>query len=117
VRTRDMRTEPAIFSSSTADEAPFTLNVGRRGAHRVVRIIGELDVASRDRVREACTDGRRKNVVVDMAETTFMDCRGYSALVAARRVLQAGGGSLTLRHQTGQPAHLLTILKLLEARN
>jgi anti-anti-sigma regulatory factor len=46
-------------------------------------------------------------VVVDMAHATFMDCSGYGGLVAARQMLQASGGSLTLRHQNGQPAQLL----------
>ena len=32
-----------------------------------------------------------------MADMTFMDCCGYGGLVAAREILQADGGSLTLR--------------------
>ncbi len=47
---------------------------------------------------------------------TFMDCRGYGGLVAARQALQQEGGSLTLRNQSGQPAALLGLLSLLEAQ-
>jgi hypothetical protein len=35
-------------------------------------------------------------------------------LIAARQVLQDAGGSLTLNHQTGQPAELLVMIGLLE---
>lgn len=117
MRTRDMRiaTEPSSLNDS--DGQIFTLRVSNRGAHRVVQISGELDIATRGRAHQACLDGRGKFVVVEMADMTFMDCCGYSGLVAARRILQAHGGSLTLSHQTGQPAKLLAMLAPLEARN
>jgi anti-anti-sigma factor len=96
------------------EQLPFSLSVSRRDGHRVVRIGGELDIVSRSRVREACLDGRDDIVEVELAETTFMDCCGYGALVAARLELQDKGGSLTLHHQVGQPAELLTMLTVLE---
>ena len=108
MRTRDMRIEPA--SSARTDDPDFTVSVSKRGRHRVVRLGGELDIASRAQVRDACLCGRGNVVVVDMARTTFMDCSGYGGLVAARLSLQASGGSLTLRHQTGQPAQLLRMV-------
>ncbi len=108
MRTRDMRIESA--SSARTDDATFTLSVTKHGRHRVVHLGGELDVATRAQVRHACLSGRGNVVVVEMADTTFMDCSGYGGLVAARLILQAGGGSLTLRHQTGQPAELLKML-------
>jgi hypothetical protein len=46
-----------------------------------------------------------------------MDCCGYGGLVAARQALQADGGSLTLNHQTGQPAEFLVMLAVLEPDN
>lgn len=114
MRTRDMRVNPASTPSGDADDVAFHLSVTRRGGHRVVQIEGELDFATRNEVRRACLAGRRKAVIVEMAETTFMDCSGYGALVAARRELQEQGGSLTLHNQAGQPAQLLTMLALLE---
>jgi anti-anti-sigma factor len=101
-----------IDSASFARRADptFTLSVSRRGRHRVVRVCGELDIAARDHVRQACLDGPGNVVVVEMAQTTFMDCSGYGALVGARLMLNASGGSLTLHHQTGQPAELLDML-------
>lgn len=120
MRTRDMRAKPAttsvVFEMILETDPHISVRVSRRDRHRVVRIGGELDVATRNRVRRACLGGR-KEVVVEMAEMTFMDCSGYGALVAARRVLQAHGGSLTLQNQAGQPAELLAMLARHEARN
>ena len=113
MRTRDMRAVPATIGSTAAD-LPFSLSICRDGGNRVVQIGGELDVATRNLVRRACLAGRRKTVVVEMSEMTFMDCSGYGGLVAARLALQVDGGSLTLRNQGGQPAELLTMLATLE---
>ena len=109
-----------ISTSTTAfesDDLGFTLRVSRHSGRRIVEIGGELDIATRNTVRLACLEGRGKFVVVDMSDMTFMDCCGYGGLVAARRSLLAGGGSLTLTHQTGQPAELLDMLSFLEAGN
>ncbi|MEO8267518.1 MAG: STAS domain-containing protein [Ilumatobacteraceae bacterium] len=118
MRIRDMRADSAPTSVTLADDLPITVRVSRSGRRaRIVEIDGELDVATRGLVREACLTGRRTEVVVEMAETTFMDCSGYGSLVAARRILSRHGGSLTLRNQTGQPAELLAMLAKLESRN
>ena len=116
MRTRDMRIEVGV-TPSDADDRPFTLRVFKHRGRRVVQIGGELDIATCNRARRACLDGRGKDVVVDMADITFMDCRGYGGLVAARQILQADGGSLTLNHQNGQPAEFLVMLAILEPDN
>ncbi|MGZ4790460.1 MAG: STAS domain-containing protein [Ilumatobacteraceae bacterium] len=54
-------------------------------------------------------------VVVDMTDLTFIDCCGYGALIAARRILTDLGGSLTMRNPADQPAFLLELLHDLEA--
>jgi anti-anti-sigma factor len=76
---------------------------------------GELDIASRDLVRRSCLDGTDLTVVVDMTDLAFIDCSGYGALIAARRILTDLGGSLTMRNQSGQPADLIRLLSDLEA--
>jgi anti-anti-sigma factor len=117
VRTRDMGAGSLTTPGSSNGYRPFTVNVSRTGRRRVVHIGGELDVATRHLVRQACAAGWRKAVVVEMADMTFIDCSGYGALVAARRILQEHGGSLTLRNPAGQPAEFLSMLTLLEALN
>ena len=116
MRTRDMRIEAGV-TLSDPDDRPFTLRVSKRRGRRVVQIGGELDIATSNKARRACLDGRGKDVVVDMADVTFMDCRGYGGLVAARQILQADGGSLTLNRQNGQPAEFLVMLAVLEPDN
>jgi anti-anti-sigma factor len=122
VRTRDMRIDHAthplngvnrVNGVNGVEHLPFSLSISTRDGHRVVRICGELDIVSRSQVRQACLEGLDDVVEVEMAETTFMDCCGYGALVAARQALQEQGGSLTLHHQVGQPAELLTMLSVL----
>jgi anti-sigma B factor antagonist len=116
MRTREMCANSEPTPAVPAGDLPFTVNVSRHGRHRVVQISGELDVVTRNIVRRACLAGRRTAVVVEMSDMTFMDCSGYGGLVAARSDLQKHGGSLTLRNQAGQPAELLTMIELLEAR-
>lgn len=78
---------------------------------RVVRVSGELDLASRNTCFNACvTRGRGNVVVVDMSALTFMDCSGYAVFIAVDQVLAERGTSLVLRNPTGQPAHLLQLL-------
>jgi anti-anti-sigma factor len=96
------------------DDLTFTLGISTEGSYRVVEICGELDLAGRNLVIRACLADTDKAVVVEMAETTFMDCSGYGGLIAARQELQQRGGSLTLRNQAGQPAKLLDLVSQLE---
>lgn len=115
MRTRDMRAKPASMPMISVDDTPFTVHVFRDGRQRVVEVCGELDLATRNLVRRACLAGRRKAVVVEMGDMTFMDCSGYGGLLSARRTLLDRGGSLTLRNQAGQPAEFLVMLAQLEA--
>jgi anti-anti-sigma factor len=113
-----MRAKSAATLDVVLDDLPTTITVSRSGRRgRVVQIDGEMDVATRGVVRHACLTGRRSDVVVEMAGTTFMDCSGYGNLVAARRILRRHGGSLTLRNQSGQPAELLAMLTKFESHN
>jgi anti-anti-sigma factor len=92
----------------------FAVSATSVGGHRVVRLSGELDIATRDLVRRTCLEGNDLTVVVDMTDLTFIDCAGYGSLIAARRILTDLGGSLRMRNQTGQPALLLSLLHDLE---
>ena len=100
---------------STLDAPSLTVHVSTIAGRHVVNVSGELDVRTRHFVEQACVAGDVGAVVVEMGELTFMDCCGYAGLVAARRVLQEHGGSLTLRHEGGQPARLLAMLGVEDA--
>jgi anti-sigma B factor antagonist len=74
-----MDTEP---DDLTAD---YTLD----GDTAVIRIIGEIDIASRDTVtnaaRAAVADGATK-LILDMSEVTFMDSSGIGAVITAQAI-------------------------------
>ena len=97
-----------------ASPPPENVRVSMDAGLHVVNVSGELDMGTRDSVEQACLSGDDMSVVVEMADLTFMDCCGYGALVAARRVIQDRGGSLTLSNQVGQPARLLMLLGAVE---
>jgi len=109
VRHHDVRA-----SSPPVNVSALDVHVTMDRLHQVVSVSGELDMGTRHVVENACRAGDDVAVVVEMADLTFMDCCGYAGLVAARRLLHEHGGSLTLRHQSGQPARLLALLGAVE---
>jgi anti-anti-sigma factor len=115
----DMRIDHLLVSNglppTIEPDDGFGVCVESANGRRVVRLTGELDIATRDLVRRTCLDGTDLTVVVDMTDLTFIDCSGYGALIAARRILTDLGGSLTIQNQAGQPAFLLSLLHDLEA--
>lgn len=79
------------------------------GPTSVVALTGELDAAHCADVARACMSPGHVDVIVDMADLTFMDCSGYGALVASRNVLRTRGGSLSVLDACGEPLRLLTL--------
>lgn len=64
---------------------------------QIVALHGELDIASADGLADALVEVAGSTVLVDLSALTFMDCRGISALVAARnRIRSKGLGQLVL---------------------
>ena len=75
----------------------FDLQVARDGARCTICVVGELDLASRNRLFLACTAGNDQITTVDMSGLAFMDCSGYAGIVAARHVVEANGRTFALR--------------------
>jgi anti-anti-sigma factor len=92
----------------------FSVSVSSADGCRVIHVAGELDLATRDVVHGACVVDDGHQVVVDLAEITFLDCSGYSGLIAARQELEDRGGSLVWRDPSGQPARFLALLSVVE---
>ncbi|MBE1501786.1 anti-anti-sigma factor [Amycolatopsis lexingtonensis] len=77
----------------------FSTTTRTTGTGPVVTIGGELDVATSPRLRaeiDAAPLERGQLLVVDLAEVTFCDSSGISALIAARNVAEAAGAALAL---------------------
>ena len=65
----------------------------------VVRLRGDLDVASSEDLRRHLDQARREHgehLVLDLADLEFMDSGGLSVIVACYKAATAAGGSLTL---------------------
>ena len=100
-----------VLPARVADQRHFGASGRVEHGRHVVRVSGELDLAGRETVIQSCTRAERPlDVVVDMAELTFLDCAGYSALSSARSSLLQRGGTLTLINGVGEPARLLALI-------
>ena len=97
------------FVPGGADQR-FALHVAPAGVSCTIRVVGELDLATRNRLFLACTVGNHQFTTVDMSRVTFMDCSGYAGIVAARHVVEADGRTLAVRGLIGQPQHLLDLI-------
>lgn len=66
----------------------------------VVKVVGELDLATAPRLRQALADLSKKGakqVTVDLAEMEFIDSTGLSVLIAAWKRMRENGGDLALQ--------------------
>jgi anti-anti-sigma factor len=81
------------------------------GAHAVLSLGGELDLARRAEIVMSVTglvaDGVT-NLVIDLSEVSFMDSSGLSALLEARRL----GADLSLRNPSDRVRRLLDVVMI-----
>ena len=75
----------------------FSIGVERNDGTSVVRLTGEIDLNAVPALHEHM-DPLHGNVIVDLAGVTFLDSSGIGALVRTRIRIEAGGGTLVLRH-------------------
>lgn len=75
-----------------------------------VRLRGEVDLGNAPKLLHdlvsVCYHAPR-GIVIDLADTTFLDCRGAAALLIARRVQQAQDRSFELRGARGSVRKIL----------
>lgn len=95
--------------------APLQIVVSHEGRKCVVRLGGELDVATAGRLRGAlqlvCT-GEHDLVVIDLDELRFLSLAGLHVLADAQRTLQAAGRQLVLRNPNALTRRVLAITGL-----
>lgn len=65
---------------------------------RVITVAGELDLSTADQLDHALSApvGRLGTIDLDLGNVSFCDCAGLDVLIAARRRLDAVGGSLRI---------------------
>jgi anti-anti-sigma factor len=76
----------------------------------VVQLHGELDLAGSARLLDAIADCGKRDVVVDLARLTFLDCAGYTALEDAATALAAHGHELCIVDARGGVARVLQLI-------
>ena len=78
----------------------FGIDITQTDATAVVRIVGELDVATAPQLRErlaGLTNSGVRAVTVDLAHLDFIDSTGLFVLVSGLKRLRKLGGDLALR--------------------
>jgi anti-anti-sigma regulatory factor len=85
------------------------MHVSREGDRHFVHASGVLTASTRNMFFCCCLAPGQLQVIVDMTQVTRMDRDGYSAVLAARRVLGAEGGSLVLRHVASAAARFVLV--------
>jgi anti-anti-sigma factor len=103
-----VRETPALRVTADAD-----------GTTAVLRLAGELDLATteqlRERVHGLLHDAPVRHLVIDLAGLDFLDVTGLGALLEARRKLIARGGTLALRRPRPMVLRMLSLLELEDA--
>jgi anti-sigma B factor antagonist len=85
--------------------------VVREDGSIVIRVSGEIDVATCERLRDAVEPhlGPRQTVVLDLSRVGFMDSSFLHVLVQARGRLGDDGVSLLLRNPSTAARRVLTL--------
>jgi anti-anti-sigma factor len=97
--TREEAVE-ALAALQTLNDSPFKIDEeAGDGEDRVVRLVGELDVATAPDFERMLLRHRppRQRVILDLGELRFMDSTGLRILLQARRVANEGNWRLALR--------------------
>ncbi len=98
--------------SSDAVESPLTVEKLVESDRTVIKVTGEVDAASADRLRNAIIeviDGGQAQVTVDMRDVSFMDSSGLRVLIAGYKAAESAGGALTVGNPSDVVVRLLDI--------
>lgn len=76
-----------------------------------VSLIGDVDIATEQRVIEALAAVAAQAVIVDLSHVGFLDSSGIRALVIGHRASRAAGGSLALRAPSPEVSQVLELTR------
>ena len=81
------------------------------GAHVVVILRGELDIANAADLRAVLSEAvaRNPHVIADLSDLTFIDCASLGVLVRARTRAREAGGDLVLAGARGRVLRVLAL--------
>lgn len=93
----------------------FEVQVDEDGPISVIRVAGELDLATSPALQQACAavaERKPETLRLDMSEVTFLDSSGISVLVQAHKQLDAQGGAFVLHGLRDQTRRVLDVAGL-----
>ena len=100
------------------DAAPgFALQVTEGGEGPVVRLVGDIDLASSGEVRECLHGLAGQRVTLDCSGVTFMDSTAIGVLVASEQRNEQDGGVIVLRGVQPAQMRIFEIAGLSESLN
>jgi anti-anti-sigma factor len=106
-----------MTDSTSGPDSDFDLRIEDDGRSAVIRLRGELDLATAPLLAEAldrlAVNGAR-SVRLDLTELEFCDSTGISAMLAARVRMLDCGGALIVRGAQGKPLRVLGMTGVLE---
>lgn len=88
-----------IYREEESPVQQLTLSTRGHDGCAVVRLRGELDIASADELRRHLREARRTHgdhIILDLPELEFMDSHGLSVIIGCYKSVNAGNGSLAL---------------------
>ena len=103
---------PVVMSGE--DYASFRVDGFDRQGQLELRLVGELDIGTADRLRSALAEvtGRGSTIVLDLSGLDFIDSSGLHELVVALKRERAAGGDIVLREPSPQTRRVLEIVGL-----
>jgi anti-sigma B factor antagonist len=95
----------------------FALQVTHDGQGPVVRVAGELDLASAGQFRECLQELMGRTLTIDFTDVTFMDSTALGVLIAAQQRQEVEGGELILHGVRPAQMRVIEIAGLAEVFN
>ena len=105
-------TGPVHDDLRLSSDKPLSFSITEGPGYEVVSVTGEIDADTERALRDVLTSVLARGVlrvVVDLAGVAFLASSGIGVLMAARRVLAAGDGSMALASPCGEVAQILSL--------
>lgn len=95
-------------------EGLLDIVVEGQGDELVLRLVGELDLASVSTLRSVLENvaGDVRTVVLDLGELTFLDSTGIGLVIRSQRELQDRGGHLVIRSPRSHVRRVLEVTQV-----
>lgn len=96
--------------------AGLTVRADRQDGRAIIRLSGELDLATIDVLRREAAGqlaaGDVRELVLDLTELNFLDSSGLGALLQIRGEAMSGGATFTVANVPAAPARVIAIAGL-----